>query len=204
MHLEPNHQMISNIDIGPTLAAIAGLSPPNLMDGRSLLPILIDHSLLPILSTNDRYDGFELESANDDRVGDGEQGGGAAAAGGHAEQGAEGPWRTHFVVEFAEAHAAYWGTNKMWNVTDADPTVDLEINPPWGPGCMTKVRCCVYNSMTKVGCCVYNSCVLPRVWVVYYIHLEPGPRRLATQLCCFLSSWSVVFVDFLSLLVCRV
>jgi hypothetical protein len=75
--------------------------------------------------------------------------------GGGAEQGAEGPWRTHFVVEFAEAHGAYWGTNKMWNVTDADPTVDLEINPPWGPGCMTKVRCYVYNSMTKVGCATY-------------------------------------------------
>ena len=33
-------EMISNIDIGPTLCELAGLSPPTLMDGRSLVPLL--------------------------------------------------------------------------------------------------------------------------------------------------------------------
>jgi arylsulfatase A-like enzyme len=33
-------QMVSNIDIGPTLCDLAGISVPNLMDGRSLVPLL--------------------------------------------------------------------------------------------------------------------------------------------------------------------
>jgi arylsulfatase A-like enzyme len=33
-------QMISNIDIGPTLCDLAGVKVPNLMDGRSLVPLL--------------------------------------------------------------------------------------------------------------------------------------------------------------------
>jgi hypothetical protein len=30
----------------------------------------------------------------------------------------ERPWRTHFMIEFAEAHLAEWGTNGMWNFSE--------------------------------------------------------------------------------------
>ena len=33
-------QMVSNIDIGPTLCELAGITPPPLMDGRSIVPLV--------------------------------------------------------------------------------------------------------------------------------------------------------------------
>jgi hypothetical protein len=90
-------EMISNIDIGPTLCELAGIKPPTLMDGRSLVPLLV--------------------GARPPR-----------------------PWRTHFMTEFAEGGNQEWGTNKMWNTT-ANYSVDINMHPPWGPGCLEKEDC---------------------------------------------------------------
>jgi len=36
-------QMAGNIDLAPTMAAMAGVTPPDFVDGRSLLPVLLGH-----------------------------------------------------------------------------------------------------------------------------------------------------------------
>ena len=57
-------QLISNIDLAPTLCDLAGIGVPSLMDGRSLAPLLKGNA-----------------------------------------SGLGRPWRTHFMIEFAEGGA---------------------------------------------------------------------------------------------------
>ena len=85
------NQLISNIDLAPTLCDLAGIAVPNIMDGRSMVPLL---------------------------------------TGSHS--GLDRPWRTHFMIEFAEGGTQEWGTNGRWTTDFTNPTFDSSVNPPWG------------------------------------------------------------------------
>eukprot|EP01047_Picozoa_sp_COSAG01_P071161 COSAG01_NODE_10972_length_2036_cov_24.558080_2_plen_114_part_00 len=111
--------MVANTDLGPTLADIAGVTPPNIMDGRSLLPLLI------------------VTAADQ---------GSAAATGAYAALGTahvtrlreeaesirnnSAPWRTSYLVEYPDGQAQYFGQVSPWN-----GTADRDAHSPgtWGP-----------------------------------------------------------------------
>ena len=122
-------ELISNIDIGPTLCALAGVPVPPIMDGRSLVPLLTGAATL-------------------DR-----------------------PWRTHFMIEFAEGGIQEWGTNGMWTTEPANPTVDMQVKPPWGFDAAVNASCardtCPANPCSSAEACPSK----PRV---DYLYDDPG------------------------------
>lgn len=129
------HQMVANTDIGPTLADIAGLAPPNLMDGRSLLPLLIDT---------------------------GAEAGSAATTDSHAALGTKhvarireeaqrirngsAPWRTSYLVEYPDGQAQFFGQVSPWN-----GTADTDAHSPgtWGPRWCNSTGCTTPHSQAQ-------------------------------------------------------
>lgn len=109
-------ELVSNVDIGPTLCDLAGLPVPPLMDGRSLVPLLADE-----------------------------------------RQQLRRPWRTHFMVEFAEGEEQEWGSYGLWTTDPANPTFDASVKPPWGFDAATN-RTCSERTCPRNPCATAEAC----------------------------------------------
>ena len=129
------HQMVANTDIGPTLADIAGMTPPNIMDGRSLLPLLIatgheDKSTVTAAAQ------VALGTTHVARIRE------------QAERIRNGsaPWRTSFLVEYPDGQAQFFGQVSPWN-----GTADTDAHSPgtWGPRWCNKTGCITPHSQAQ-------------------------------------------------------
>ena len=111
-------QLISNVDLAPTLCDLAGVAPPTLMDGRSLAPLLV--------------------------------------AGRAAEL--TRPWRTHFMIEFAEGYTQRWPNAAIWTTDKANPTYDDSSMPPYGFDAAANASCQTSASCPANPCASAEAC----------------------------------------------
>eukprot|EP01043_Picozoa_sp_COSAG02_P064616 COSAG02_NODE_9501_length_2196_cov_21.791130_2_plen_204_part_01 len=129
------HQMVANTDIGPTLADIAGLTPPDIMDGRSLLPLLI---------VSGRGDKLIATTAAQVALGTTH----VARIREEAERIRNGsaPWRTKFLVEYPDGQAQFFGQVSPWNGT---ANTDAHSPGTWGPRWCNKTGCITPHSQAQ-------------------------------------------------------
>ena len=76
-----------------------------------------------------------------------------------------------FMIEFAEGGTQEWGTNGMWTTAPANPTVDLQVKPPWGFDSAAN-RSCEKDSCPANPCGSAEAC--PHKPRADYAYDDPG------------------------------